>query len=187
MRKEISTPQDHQHTWFTHTTGIAYCALSLWSCAPNDLRTFARFEVSPNEYSTRQRAAMESMTTSLIAPLLSSTGRRWLMMFLKSSCIIKKYAVINSYLTTKGLSNFKPSGSNISSVRRSVSSPDEMLRRELKIGCTGEYFRGTLRCFIGLWNAVFNAWHYFSNNMIFEGEFKDAKISSFSSDFHTLI
>ena len=39
-------------------------------------------------------------------------------------------------------------GYNISSMRSSVSSPDEMLRRELKIRCTGEYFKGTLRCFI---------------------------------------
>ena len=187
MRKEISAPQDYQHTWFTHTTGIAYCSLSLWSCAPNDLRTFARFEVSPNEYSTRQRAAMESMTTSLIAPLLSSTGRRWLMMFLKSSCIIKKYAVINSYLTTKGLSNFRPSGSKISRMSRSVSSPDEKLRRELKMWCAGKFFWGTLRSFIGWWNTELNSWYYFSHKMIFEGEFKDTKMSSFSSDFHTLI
>ena len=32
-----------------------------------------------------------------------------------------------------------------------------------------------------------NAWYYFSNKMILEGEIKDAKISSFSSDFQTLI
>ena len=34
---------------------------------------------------------------------------------------------------------------------------------------------------------VSNAWYYFSNKMILEGEIKDAKMSSFSSDFQTLI
>ena len=28
-----------------------------------------------------------------------------------------------------------------------------------------------------------NAWYYFSNKMILEGEIEDAKMSSFSSDF----
>ena len=32
-----------------------------------------------------------------------------------------------------------------------------------------------------------NARYYFSNKMISEGEIKDAKLSSFSSDFQTLI
>ena len=32
-----------------------------------------------------------------------------------------------------------------------------------------------------------NAWYYFSNKMILEGEIQDAKMTSFSSDFHTLI
>ena len=31
-----------------------------------------------------------------------------------------------------------------------------------------------------------NAWYYLSNKMILEGEIKDAKMTSFSSDFHTL-
>ena len=37
--------------------------------------------------------------------------------------------------------------------------------------------------------TVSNAWYYlyFSNEMILEGEIKDAKMSSFSSDFQTLI
>ena len=43
------------------------------------------------------------------------------------------------------------------------------------------------RCFVWWWNTVSNAWYYFSNKMIFEGEIKDAKLSSFSSDFQTLI
>ena len=34
---------------------------------------------------------------------------------------------------------------------------------------------------------LLNAWYYFSNKMILEGEIKDAKMSSFSSDFQTLI
>ena len=37
------------------------------------------------------------------------------------------------------------------------------------------------------WNTVSNAWYYFSNKMILEGEIKDAKMSDFSSDFQTLI
>ena len=35
--------------------------------------------------------------------------------------------------------------------------------------------------------TVSNAWYYFSNKMILEREIKDAKMSSFSSDFQTLI
>ena len=76
---------------------------------------------------------------------------------------------------------------NTSSMRRSVTSPDETLRRGLKIQRAAEYFWPTSRCFIWWWNTVPNAWYYLSNNMIFEGEIKDAKTSSFSSDFHTLI
>ena len=34
---------------------------------------------------------------------------------------------------------------------------------------------------------VSNAWYYFSNKMILEREIKGAKMSSFSSDFQTLI
>ena len=39
-------------------------------------------------------------------------------------------------------------GYNISSMRRSVSSLDETLRRELKIRHPAEYFLRTSRCFI---------------------------------------
>ena len=63
----------------------------------------------------------------------------------------------------------------------------EILRRELKIRCAVEYFRQTSRCFIWWWNTVLNAWYYISNKMILEGEEKDAKMSSFTSDFQTLI
>ena len=73
------------------------------------------------------------------------------------------------------------------SMRFSVSSPDETPRRELKIRRAAEYFWRTSRCFIWWWNTVSNAWYYFSNKMILEGEIKDAEMSSFSSDFHTLI
>ena len=34
---------------------------------------------------------------------------------------------------------------------------------------------------------VSNAWYYFSNKMILGGEIKDIKMTSFSSDFQTLI
>ena len=76
---------------------------------------------------------------------------------------------------------------NISSLRCSLSSPDETPRRELKIRSTMEYFWWTLRCFICWRNTVSNAWYYFSNKIILEGETKDAKMSSFSCDFKTLI
>ena len=48
-------------------------------------------------------------------------------------------------------------------------------------------FWRTSMCFIWWWNTLSNAWYYFSNKMILEGEIKDAKMSSFSSDFQTLI
>ena len=34
---------------------------------------------------------------------------------------------------------------------------------------------------------VSNVWYFFSNKIIFDGEIKDAKMSSFSSDIQTLI
>ena len=37
------------------------------------------------------------------------------------------------------------------------------------------------------WDTVSNAWYYFLNKTILEGEIKDAKMSSFSSDFNTAI
>ena len=75
----------------------------------------------------------------------------------------------------------------MSSMRRSVSSADETLRRGLKMRRAAEYFWPTSRSFIWWWNTVPNAWYYVSDNIIFEGEIKDAKTSSFSSDFQTLI
>ena len=77
--------------------------------------------------------------------------------------------------------------SNISSMRRSVSSPDETLRRELKIKHAVEYFWRTSRCFIWWWITVSNAWYCFSNELMLEAEIKYAKMSSFSSDLQTLV
>ena len=77
--------------------------------------------------------------------------------------------------------------SKISSIRRSVSSPDETLRKKLKIRRAAEYFWRTSRCCIWWWNTVSNAWHYFTNKMNLGGEIKDAKMSSFSCDFQSLI
>ena len=54
------------------------------------------------------------------------------------------------------------SGHNISSMRRTASSPDETLRRELKIGCSVDYFWQSSRSFICWWNTVSNAWYYLS-------------------------
>ena len=66
-------------------------------------------------------------------------------------------------------------------MRRSVSSPDDTPRRELKYDAQRSIFdelQGVcVECLILLSNKI----------MILEGEIKDAKISSFSSDFQTLI
>ena len=64
-------------------------------------------------------------------------------------------------------------------MRRSVSSPDETLRRELNIWRAAEYFWRPFRCFIWWWNTASSAWCYFSNKMILKGGIKDAKMSSF--------
>ena len=56
-----------------------------------------------------------------------------------------------------------------------------------KYDAAAEYFWRTSRCLIEWWNAVSNAWYYFSNKMNLEGEIKDAKMSGFSYDFQTLM
>ena len=78
---------------------------------------------------------------------------------------------------------------NISSKRRSVSSPDETLRRELKIRRAEEYFWRNFEVFylVWWWNTMFNASYYYSTKMILKGEINEAKMSSFSSDFQTLV
>ena len=86
-KKRLSDIPNYAQTWLTHTKGILCWWLNLWSCAPNDLRTLARLEVSLKEYSTRNNAAMESIITSFIVPLFSKTGKRCEMIFLMSSCI----------------------------------------------------------------------------------------------------
>ena len=70
---------------------------------------------------------------------------------------------------------------NISSKRRSVSSPDETLRRELKIRRAAEYFWRKFEVFhlVWWWNTVFNASYYYSTKMILKGEINEAKMSSF--------
>ena len=94
------------------------------------------------------------------------------------------------YLSGLSRANFFDSlsrNSCISGMRRSVSSPHKRLRRELKKWRAEEYFWRTSRCFIWWWNTVSNAWYYFSNKTILEGQIKDAKMSSFPSVFQTLI
>ena len=72
------------------------------------------------------------------------------------------------------------SWSNISNMRRSVSSPDETPRRELKIRRAAEYFWRTSRCFIWWWNTVrIPLCALFSNKIILEGEVKDANTEQF--------
>ena len=74
-----------------------------------------------------------------------------------------------------------------SRMRRSVSSPDETTRRELKIRRATENFLRTSRRFIWWWNTVSNGWYYLSNKMILEGDINYAQMNSFSSDFETLM
>ena len=77
--------------------------------------------------------------------------------------------------------------SNISSMRGSVSSLHETPRKKLKIQRAAEYYWRTSRCCIWWWNTVSSAWYYFTNKMNLGGEIKDAKMSSFSCDFQSLI
>ena len=69
----------------------------------------------------------------------------------------------------------------ISSMRSSVSSPQETLTRELKIQCAAEYFWRTLRCFIWWWNTVECLIYYL---LLKQNDFRR---SSFLSDFQTSI
>ena len=86
-----------------------------------------------------------------------------------------KCLVCNKYMITATTYWFLNNiSSNISNMRRSVSSPDETPRRELKIRRAA-----TSRCFIWWWNTVSNVWYFFSNKIIFEGEIKDANTEQF--------
>ena len=77
---------------------------------------------------------------------------------------------------------------NISSMRRSISSPDETLRRrELKIRRAEEYFDELRGVSSGDETQCRMLDITFSNEMILEGEIKDVEMSSFSSHFQTLI
>ena len=75
-------------------------------------------------------------------------------------------------------------------MRRSVSSPDEtQLNTEKRVE---KYYaqRNIFDELLGVSSGdetLSNAWYYLSNKRILEGEIKDAKMSSFSSDFQTLI
>ena len=64
--------------------------------------------------------------------------------------------------------NGQPLTRNISSMKRSVLSPDETLRRELKIRRTSECFWWTSRCSICWWITLSNALYYFTIKMILE-------------------
>ena len=73
-------------------------------------------------------------------------------------------------------------------MRRIVSSPDETPRRELKIWRAAEYFdelRGV--SFVDDDSVEYLILLHYPNKTILEGKIKDAIISSFSSDFQTLI
>ena len=58
-------------------------------------------------------------------------------------------------------------------------------RREMKIRRAAAWRAS--RCSFWRWNTMSNALYYFSNKMILPGEIKDAKMSSFTSDFQTHI
>ena len=73
-------------------------------------------------------------------------------------------------------------------MRRRVSSSDETPRRELKIRLAQRSILDDFRGVSSGVETVSNARYYFSNKTrILAGEIKDVKISSFSSDFQTLI
>ena len=76
--------------------------------------------------------------------------------------------------------------SYLTSVRRSVSMKHR--GESWKYDVLWSIFDDrTSSWFIWWWITVSNAWYYFSNKMILDGEIKDAKMASFSSDFQTLI
>ena len=68
---------------------------------------------------------------------------------------------------------------NISSIRCSVSSPDETPRRESVKIRHAEEFLTNFEVFHPWWNTASHVWYYSSNKMILVGEMKDAKMSSF--------
>ena len=72
-------------------------------------------------------------------------------------------------------------------MRRSVLSPMKQWEDSWKYDTQQSIFDELRGVFIWWWNTVSNAWYYFSNKMILEVEIKDAKMSSFSPDFQTLI
>ena len=75
-----------------------------------------------------------------------------------------------------------------SSMRRRVSSSDETPRKELKIRLAHRSIFDDFRGVSSGVESVSNAWYYFSDKIrILAGEIKDVKMSSFSSDFQTLI
>ena len=72
-------------------------------------------------------------------------------------------------------------------MRRSVLSPMKQWEDSWKYDAQQSIFDELRGVFIWWWNTVSNAWYYCSNKMILEVEIKDAKMSSFSPDFQTLI
>ena len=72
-------------------------------------------------------------------------------------------------------------------MRRTVSSPDETLREKLKIRRAAEYFLTSVNVFLLVMKHCVECLILLLKQMILEGEIKDAKISSFSSHFQTLI
>ena len=72
-------------------------------------------------------------------------------------------------------------------MRRTVSSPDETLRGELKIRRAAEYFLTSVNVFLLVMKHRVECLILLLKQMILEGEIKHAKFSSFSSHFQTLI
>ena len=76
--------------------------------------------------------------------------------------------------------------SNTSSMRHSVSSTDETLRRELKIRRRGGVFLTNFEVFDRVMKCCVECLILLLKQHELEGEIKDAKMSSFSYDFQTL-
>ena len=72
-------------------------------------------------------------------------------------------------------------------MRRSVSSPDETLRRELKNTTCSGVFLTNFEVFHLVMKQCVEYLILLLKQMILPGEVKDAEMSSFSSDFQTLI
>ena len=138
-----STVAKHEYyeTKLRHTSAVAICKprrASLLALRPQHISWLFRYNIKTIR------------TLSYIFPLFDSVLPA-ISRSHNGSCyhFIHKFEKLNSVTVFWANESFTGSVSNsISSMRRSVSSLDETLRRELKIRRVVEYFRQTSRCFI---------------------------------------